>query len=461
MQYTIFRTIVIRLFVVSMMLFFCLQNLNAQQIDAGIFKSAIQEKVVDVKMKPDFTINANQTVSGITFTIRWDDPSIEIVDIDYVFPYTVQPFYPVVLYEGYYYLSFGSVPGAPVGSAIQPGQEVRISSFTFDGPPCVAFELITDVAWTQNNNSNLYFELGGVDKTGIIYEDFAPFYENATCPGEALTMDCDDDPLELDFATPPGGVYAGEHITYNSVTGQFFFVPDCDDPGTFTITYTYDDMGCVSDCEFAIEVIDWPPFPPGNRDAIVKVFLQGLYDAEQGEMNQTHDHDGSNAYPRFQGKVAEKILIVLHKSVSPYEIVTSGWVNLNQNGQAAFSLPFDYNQSYYIAIQTRNHLETWSAAPVSFAGTNLVEYDFTDAADKAYGDNMVQLETGVWGIYAGDVDRDGVIDLSDREPINDDYLITKRGYFPNDINGDGIIDLSDREIVNDSYLQTITKKIPE
>lgn len=211
-----------------------------------------------------------------------------------------------------------------------------------------------------------------------------------------------------------------------------------------------------------VALADGPPPPPGNnpRQVIVKLFLQGFYEASLGEMRKAQDHDGINPYDRYNGEIAEKIMIVFHSNTSPYDSITGGWVNLNKNGQAGFELSSDFNDNYYIVVRPRNHLETWSAASVSFAGTGLVEYDFTTAADKAYGNNIVQLTSGVYGIYAGDVNQDGVVNISDRNIINDAYQSTLVGYLTSDVNGDGIVNISDRNIANDAYQSTISKKIP-
>jgi hypothetical protein len=71
---------------VCLVMLFWAQQANAEQIDAGIFSSESQSNVVEVKIKPDFTINADETISGIVYTIRWTDPSVEITSIGYIFP---------------------------------------------------------------------------------------------------------------------------------------------------------------------------------------------------------------------------------------------------------------------------------------------------------------------------------------------------------------------------------------
>jgi hypothetical protein len=208
---------------------------------------------------------------------------------------------------------------------------------------------------------------------------------------------------------------------------------------------------------------DTPPYPPPQnpRQVIINVYLQGFYIPAEGQMRRAQWLDGAVLKDRFTSPIAESIVIQLRDKNNYNNLIIEGSVNLLENGQAGFYLSADYNDSYYITVKTRNHLVTVSAAPVSFAGTGPVEYNFTNAATKAYGNNQAQIATGVFGIYAGDVNQDGFINLSDRQTINDQYLTTILGYVPADLNGDGFINLSDRQIVNDAYLQTITVKLPD
>ena len=212
-----------------------------------------------------------------------------------------------------------------------------------------------------------------------------------------------------------------------------------------------------------IALADGPPPPPGNnpRQVIVNLFLQGFYEASLGEMRKAQDHDGINPYDRYNGEIAEKIMIVFHSNTSPYDSITGGWVNLNKNGQAGFELSSDFNDNYYIVVRPRNHLETWSAASVSFAGTGLVEYDFTTAADKAYGNNIVQLTSGVYGIYAGDVTMDGALSGADLVAATDQVRLGANGYIVEDVNGDGVMSGADLVQITDNIRLGIALIAPD
>ncbi len=138
-----------------------------QNIDIGIFESATPDKI-EVKLRPDFQIDPIETISGILYTIGWDNPAI-VIATDYIFPYFVAPQGPPVLDNGIYHQVFAAVPFNPVGITINPGDEILISSFSYTGGDCSYFEIIED-AWTQANNGDYYSEWLGLDVTGIIYE---------------------------------------------------------------------------------------------------------------------------------------------------------------------------------------------------------------------------------------------------------------------------------------------------
>jgi hypothetical protein len=103
---------------------------------------------------------------------------------------------------------------------------------------------------------------------------------------------------------------------------------------------------------------------------------------------------------------------------------------------------------YFIVIKHRNSLETWSSSPVSFS-SNSMSYNFTTEASQAFGDNLKQM-SGVFVIYGGDVNQDGVVDSADMTPVDNDAAVYLAGYLPADVNGDGIIDTADITIIDNN-----------
>lgn len=141
------------------------QVLFAQSIDIGIFKSTINSDQIDIKIKPDFDIADDETVTAILYTVRWNDPEL-IINTEFVFPFFLSPQGDPEEYNGYYYQVFAAVPVNAL--ALMANQEFIASSFTFINGDCASFEIIED-GWTQVNNGNVYFEFLGGDVSGIIY----------------------------------------------------------------------------------------------------------------------------------------------------------------------------------------------------------------------------------------------------------------------------------------------------
>ena len=134
------------------------------------------------------------------------------------------------------------------------------------------------------------------------------------------------------------------------------------------------------------------------------------------------------------------VLVELRNATNPSQIVArraallkNNGLLLETNGNEGVIFNNTVQGLYYIAIYHRNHLAIMSSGPVSLS-SNSTLYDFTTAMNKAYGQNpMVQLASGVYGMYASDGNGDGVINLTDRDDI---WLIENgnMGYLEGDFN---------------------------
>ena len=76
-------------------------------------------------------------------------------------------------------------------------------------------------------------------------------------------------------------------------------------------------------------------------------------------------------------------------------------------------------------------------------GNVLLSYDFSTAVDKAYGNNMKNLGSGVFGFYSGDMNQDESIDSSDAPDLFNDVDNSEFGIRITDLNGDGAVDNAD------------------
>jgi hypothetical protein len=174
----------------------------------------------------------------------------------------------------------------------------------------------------------------------------------------------------------------------------------------------------------------------------IKAFLEGYYYA--GSMqpvlyNQSVSSDLT---------LTDTIEVSVYESTSPYTQLVSQKVILKTDGTVICSLP-PLSGQYFIGLRSRNIVSTWSANPI-LLGTTPAYYDFTISSSQAFGDNMKEVEPGVWACFTGDFNHDENVDLADLGILEDDISNFQFGYFATDINGDGNVDLLDNQTVSDN-----------
>ena len=175
--------------------------------------------------------------------------------------------------------------------------------------------------------------------------------------------------------------------------------------------------------------------PPSNT-LNLKLYIQGFYNGG-GFMKPVLSNSGVSG---STSTMTDSITVRLRNTAPPYAIVATLKTILNTNGTA--TCLFSNTGSYYIAITHRNALETWSATAVNI-GTTPITYDFSNAANKAYGNNQISLGSGVFGFYSGDLNSDKNIDILDLNLIENDIDNFIFGYIKSDIDGDGNTDILD------------------
>lgn len=140
--------------------------------------------------------------------------------------------------------------------------------------------------------------------------------------------------------------------------------------------------------------------------------------------------------------VSDTTLVYLRSDVFPYNVIDSSTSVLDQNGNGTFYFGNAVNgEFYYVVLNHRNSIETWSASTHSFTNDTL-NYDFTANAATAYGNNQELVGTR-WTNFSGDVNKDGSVDLSDMSLVYNDAADFANGYLLSDVNGDLITDLTD------------------
>jgi len=181
---------------------------------------------------------------------------------------------------------------------------------------------------------------------------------------------------------------------------------------------------------------------PSEKTLNLTILLEGLYDGNGGMIKVQTSDDGESSYDKFPGTITDTLTVKIAQVNDPYSVIYSAYgVPVNTDGTISIgTIPGSLMDNYYIIINHRNHIETWSQT-VSFSEA-IINYNFTDAVSKAWGNNMI-LTGSYYCIYTGDVNYDEYVDGSDIVIV---FNLNKKGSFGyqvSDINGDGFIDASD------------------
>lgn len=108
-------------------------------------------------------------------------------------------------------------------------------------------------------------------------------------------------------------------------------------------------------------------------------------------------------------------------------------------------IPFDiyYSDSLYLVVKHRNHLGVMTAfALKEYSG--IYSYDFTTPLGQAYGtDAQKDLGNGVYGLFGGDGNADGIINIDDKTTVWS-IEVGGKGYLNGDFNMDTQTDNSDK-----------------
>ena len=174
----------------------------------------------------------------------------------------------------------------------------------------------------------------------------------------------------------------------------------------------------------------------------LKLFLQGYY-IDGGIMQ---DVMNNQSVPFSLSTQTDSITVELHHPTTNALVETKRALLL-YNGLASVQF-FQPLGSYYIAVKHRNTLQTWSANPVSCSAATPL-YDFSAAANMAMGNNQVQVQTGNWAFFTGDLNQDDFIDGNDFPAFDSDSIYGMNSvYVSTDLNGDGFVDGNDFPVLD-------------
>jgi hypothetical protein len=166
----------------------------------------------------------------------------------------------------------------------------------------------------------------------------------------------------------------------------------------------------------------------------LKAYMQGYY-AGSGLMTSVLANQGVST----NSNEVDTITVELYDGATGATLAASVKGVILTDGTVSLTLPGSVvGNSYYIAVKHRNTIATWSASAVTMGATT--SYDFTTAATQAYGDNMIEVATGVYAMFTGDINQDEFVDPFDYPSFELDNFNFASGYLSTDLNGDGFVD---------------------
>ena len=183
----------------------------------------------------------------------------------------------------------------------------------------------------------------------------------------------------------------------------------------------------------------------------VTAFLQGLYLGGGIMTAAPFNVDGVSS-----ATVADTITIELHDTTSSHNLIATSKSTVSTTGNVSCNFSGTLlGNAYYVVIKHRNSIATWSTNPVVLTQSN--NYDFSNAANKAYGSNMANDGNGVFLIFTGDINQDGSVDFSDYPDLDISSNNGDLGYYATDLNGDASVDFSDYPLLDiNSNLGTLS-----
>ncbi|MBL0013279.1 MAG: hypothetical protein IPP30_05795 [Flavobacterium sp.] len=197
---------------------------------------------------------------------------------------------------------------------------------------------------------------------------------------------------------------------------------------------------------------------PTNSIVNLTMFVQGYYDSASTMRSVKLNQD--LGFPQTASATeVEDLTIELHDSVT-YAMLYSTTATLNTDGTLSASFSGAPSGSFYIAVKGSNLVQTWSAEPQA-VGTTPLSYDFTTSSSQAYGDNMLEVEPGVWAFFSGDLNQDNTIDNTDSDALLADVAISNFGPLATDVNGDGSVDNSDTDLFFPNLENSVFASFPE
>ncbi len=217
-----------------------------------------------------------------------------------------------------------------------------------------------------------------------------------------------------------------------------------------------------SECYFS------PQVPTSCACIQVKILLEGYYSNEAQQMTTSlldynllptsqpfgqapFNYAGTESVASWPEDTVDWVLVELRSATNLQEVVARKAVLLSQegllmdtDGNKGISFENVVDGLYHLAIFHTNHLAVLSADPIP-TGLSSFIYDFTTSAEKAEGFEQQKDLGGLYGLYAGDIDQNQIINNQDFNSWQSN-LQNVPAYNANDLTADGLVNNEDYDL---------------
>jgi len=160
----------------------------------------------------------------------------------------------------------------------------------------------------------------------------------------------------------------------------------------------------------------------------------------------------------------DTITAILRNSSFPYTAVQSVKTILKTDGEGLFNFTpataIQNGISFILELSHRNSINTISTG-MTF-NFNDLKLNIRDSGTLVVGSNVIQVDTSPvrFAIYGGDVNKDGIVDVTDALIVDNNSFNFATGYLASDVTGDNFTDASDASIVENNAADFVSVIFP-
>ncbi len=243
---------------------------------------------------------------------------------------------------------------------------------------------------------------------------------------------------------------------------------------TNAISYVYFYFDGTSTGSLSIDEVNFSEKVASISLAGLKVYLQGAYVADtmsttlkknnvipsvQPYSDPVNNYKGTETISTSDANIVDWVLVELRSGVEANTRVARKAALLYKDGLVKNSdgtnLSFaNVNAgNYYVIVKHRNHIGIMSSQLVALSSSG-GSYDFTTGSEKAYGTSaQAQLKTGLFGMYSGDGDKNGLVNVLDFSFVGQN--IFKTGYNSGDYDLNNVINVIDYKQTSSALFKSV------